>query len=146
VTLDAAVLAMMHHLQPRANHDKLARITAAALIAEPAIFADDDTRLRSAALVVAVMFRESSFRDVTSATNDFCFLQLHARPDLLGHPAACVHAGITALRASLAGPCHSLAGYVGGGCHNPRTVRLSDDRLALAGELLACVAAQPAAP
>ena len=140
MNLDAAVLAMMIHLQPRVNHDKLARVTAAALIAEPPIFADDDTRLRSAALVVAVMFRESSFRDVTSATNDHCYMQIHERADLDGHPLECIRTGIHMLRDSLT-RCSGIQTFVGAprGCHDERATKISNDRLALAGRLLGSV-------
>ena len=54
MNLDAAVLAMMIRLQPRVNHDKLARVTAAALIAEPPIFADGDV-MRAALNAIALL-------------------------------------------------------------------------------------------
>lgn len=140
MNLDAAVLSMMTSAQPRVNHDKLARVTTAALLAEPPIFADDETRFRSASLVVAVMFRESSFRDVVSVTHDHCYMQIHDRPDLDGHPLECVRAGIHMLRDSLT-RCSGIQTFVGAphGCHDVRATRISDDRLKLAGELLAAV-------
>jgi hypothetical protein len=52
-----------------------------------------------------------------------------------------VHAGIRALHASLQ-QCAGIQRYVGApqGCHDARATRISNDRLALAGELLATVA------
>lgn len=131
---------MMTKVQPHVNHDKLARITTAALVAEPPIFPDDESKLRTASLVVAVMFRESSLRDVVSRTGDHCYMQIHDRADLDGHPLECVRVGIHMLRDSLA-KCSGIQTYVGApsGCHDARATRISDDRLKLAGELLAIV-------
>lgn len=132
------ILAAMLFLAPTRNHEALAHATANVLADEPALFIEDESKLRTAALVVAIEFRESSFRDVTSATRDHCFMQLHDRPDLLGHPEACIRAGLRALRASFTScPGAPLAGYVGGGCSNKRARRISDDRISLAAKLIA---------
>lgn len=133
--LYALVLAMMLVVQPHGDHKKLARAIADVVASEAPLFDDDTDRTRTTALVVAIAFRESSFRDVTSSTNDHCFMQIHNRPDLLGNASGCVRAGLKAIRASFAS-CHSLASYVGGGCRNARANRISDDRLQLAARLL----------
>lgn len=140
--LGAAVLIMMDHAQPHVRHDKLARVTTSAIEAEAPIFADDASKLRTAALVVAVMERESSFRDVVSHTGDYCEMQIHKRPDLQGHTFECIRTGIHMLRDALT-KCSGIQSYVGApqGCHDVRATRISDDRIKLAGELLAALSA-----
>ena len=132
------LIAAMLILQPNRDHSKLAAATATVIASEAPLFADDDSRIRTASLMVAVAFRESSFRDVTSATHDHGYFQLHDRAALLGHPEAQAREALHRLRDSLA-KCSGLQAYVGGkgGCHDARATRISNDRLALAGRLLA---------
>jgi hypothetical protein len=137
----AFILAAMAYLQPGAKHDRLAHETVKAIEAVPALFPDDTSKLQTAALVVAVMFRESSFRHgLVSKTGDFCEMQLHGRADTLDDRALCLREGIRMLRASIqACPSAPLAVYAGGGCHNARARKISDDRIGLAGRILANV-------
>src|SRR5262249_30203765 len=54
------------------------------------------------ALLVAVAFRESSFRnDVSSKTGDHCVMQVHGRPDLKNDVRACVRVRARMLRESV---------------------------------------------
>ena len=135
----AFILAAMTLLQPGVNHDKLARATANVVASEPALFLDDDSRFHTAAIDIAIMFRESSFRHgLTSRTGDSCEMQVHNRPDLLDDREKCIREGMRMIRASfLACPSAPLATYIGGGCFNRRARRLSDDRINLAARLLA---------
>jgi hypothetical protein len=131
----------MAFLQPARNHDALARATTSAIESEPALWGDDEGKLRTASLIVAVEFRESSFRnDVISKTNDACAMQINARPELAKDAVACVRTGIHMLRDALS-KCSGIQIYVGAphGCHDVRATRISDDRMALAGRLLAAV-------
>lgn len=143
MTLGAWVLAAMAFLQPHANHDALARATTSAIEAEPALWADDESKMRTASLVVAVEFRESSFRnEVISKTNDACAMQINGKPELAKDAVACVRTGIRMLRDALS-KCSGIQLYVGApkGCRDERATRISNDRLALAGKLLASVGA-----
>ena len=96
--------------------------------------------MRTAALVVAMAFRESSLRnDVSSATNDYCLMQINKRPDLANDPAMCVRVAMTMIRESMRMcPEYPIAFYASGpiGCTNVRAQRISRDRLALAQRLL----------
>jgi hypothetical protein len=133
----AFIVAAMTFLQPGIDHTKLARATAQVIDEEPALFLDDEDKLHTASLVVAIMFRESSFRHgVVSPTNDHCEMQVHERPDLDDDRVKCVRTGMRALRASFkACPGAPLAQYVGGGCTNKRARRISDDRIHLGAKV-----------
>lgn len=132
------IVAAMHLLQPGRNHDRLAQATANVLESEPPLYLQDETRTRTAALVVAIEFRESSFRiGVISLTDDHCAMQLHARPDVDDDPEKCVREGMRMLRHSFSScPGAPLAEYVGGGCLNKRARAISDDRIRLAADLI----------
>lgn len=134
------VLGAMAFLAPARDHAELGDAIVRVLEDERPLFAGDVARLRTAALVVAIAFRESAFRnDAVSRTNDHCALQVHGRPDLARDPEACVRVGLGMLRVSLrACPAHPIAFYAEGpaGCSSPRAQRISRDRLALAARLL----------
>lgn len=139
ISLGAWILAAMLFLQPHGHHEALARATTVAIESEPALWVGDESKLKTAALVVAIEFRESSFRnEAISKTNDGCAMQINGRPDLTKDPEGCVRLGIKMLRAALA-RCSGIQTYVGGrgGCHDERATRISNDRLAIAGRLLA---------
>jgi hypothetical protein len=137
------VLAAMTQLAPGRDHTVLANAIARVVDSEQALFRDDEDRRRTASLVVAVAYRESSFRnDAKSATNDHCALQINKRPDLAEDPERCVRTGLAMLRESMRiCPAHPLAFYAAGpiGCGNPRAQRISRDRMAIAGYLRAKV-------
>ena len=135
------VLAAMALLSPGKDHAELATAIATVVEAERPLFADDEDRRRTAAIVVAVAFRESSFRNkVISKTHDACALQVHGRPDLAADPVACIRVGLGMLRQSFKSCAdYPVAFYASGSgaCSNPRAQRISRDRFALAKRLLA---------
>ena len=137
--MGALVLGLMVLLSPKGDHVATARAIARAVEAAPPLFRDDDDRVKTAALVVAVAWRESNFRqDAKSATNDHCMMQVHARPDLADDADACVTTGLEMLRESMrACPAHPVATYAEGpsGCSSARAQRISRDRMALASWL-----------
>ena len=137
--LTTFLLAAMLILQPGRDHQKLAAATASVLASEPPLFADDDSHIRTAALVVAIQFSESSFRnDIISKTNDGCAMQIHNRPDLAKDAVQCVRVGLKLLRASVtACPSSPLANYAGFRCSSPRGRWISENRLNIAARLLA---------
>ena len=135
------VLAAMTSLAPGRDHTANGTAIASVVLAEPPLFKDDESRSRTASLVVAIAFRESGFRnDAVSKTNDHCMMQVNRRPDLAADASACVRVALTMLRESMR-MCreHPLAFYaVGpGACTNVRAQRISRDRMALAGRVLA---------
>ncbi len=135
------VLASMSSLAPGRDHMANALAISTVVLEEPPLFRGDDDRRRTAALVVAIAFRESSFRnDVKSATNDSCMMQINRRPDLAEDPAACVRVAMTMLRESFRMcPEHPIAFYASGpgACSNVRAQRISRDRMAIAKRLAA---------
>jgi hypothetical protein len=141
LTLIFAILIWMNTLAPGRSHIDNATAIATILLEEPPLFKGDEDRLRTAAFTVAIAFRESSFRnDVTSKTNDSCMMQIHSRPDLAEDPVACMRVAMTMLRESMRMcPDHPLAFYVSGpgACTNARSIRISNDRLAIARRLIA---------
>ena len=130
----------MGTLAPGRSHIESATAIARVVLAERPLFRDDDSRIRTAALITAMAFRESSFRnDAKSKTNDHCMLQVHARPDLADDLEKCVRTAISMLRESFAAcPDYPIAFYASGpgACSNVRAQRISRDRLALARSLV----------
>lgn len=143
MTVLAFVTAAMLLLAPGRDHTSNAEAIAGVLEAEPPLFKDDASKARTAALVVAIAFRESSFRnDVVSKTNDHCMMQVNRRPDLAADPRACVRVAVTMLRESMRiCPAHPVAFYASGpgACSNARAQRISNDRMAIARRLVATV-------
>lgn len=138
--ISAFVLAAMASLAPGRDHVELAEAIARVVESERPLFAGDEDRRRTAALVVAISFRESSFRnDAVSKTHDYCHLQINRRPDLADDPEACTRVGLSMLRESMrACPTFPLAWYASGprACSNARAQRISRDRMALAARLV----------
>lgn len=137
------VLAAMLALSPKGHHDELAGVIARVVAEERPLFANDEDRRRTAALVVAIAYRESGFNmHAVSKTDDFCAMQVHHRPDLARLPDECVRTGIAMLRESMrVCPAWPLAHYASGpgGCTNARAQRISRDRMAIAGHLVRTV-------
>ncbi len=134
-----SILAWMSSLAPGRDHAANATAIASVILAERPLFADDEDRRKTAAFVVAIAFRESSFHnDAKSKTNDHCLLQVNGRPDLAEDPAKCVRVAMSMLRESFRMcPEHPLSFYAEGprGCTSERAKRISNDRLALAKRL-----------
>lgn len=143
MTILAFVSAAMLLLAPGRDHSPNAAAIADVVDAEPPLFKDDASKTRTAALVVAIAFRESSFRnDVVSRTNDHCMMQVNRRPELATDPRACVRVAMAMLRESMRiCPSHPVAFYASGpgACTNDRARRISNDRMAVARRLVATV-------
>jgi hypothetical protein len=144
------VLAAMSHLSPHIDHAVLAQAIAKAVDESPPIFPDDADRRRTAALAVAVAFRESSFNPHAVGDNgaSFCAFQIHVTSKgsraLLANPDHCAQAGLALLRASYNHcPSHPVATFAAGpsACTIPLAQRISRDRVRLGEELLASVKA-----
>jgi hypothetical protein len=135
----ALVLAMMLSLVPGRDHSTNAGAIARVVESERPLFKDDAAKVRTAALVVAVAYRESAFKnDAISKTNDHCMMQVNRRPDLARDPEACVRVAMTMLRESFRMcPEHPIAFYASGpgACTNERARRISNDRMAIARRL-----------
>jgi hypothetical protein len=144
------VLAAMTQLAPGRDHAALADAIARVVDREPPLFANDDDRRRTAALLVAVAFRESTLHAdaVGDGGTSFCAFQIHRSAggsrELLDAPERCVQMGFAILRTSVK-TCssHPVAWYASGpaGCTNPRAQRISRDRMALAAYLVRVVPA-----
>ncbi len=155
-TLLAYVLAGIAHLDPNAAHPEIADAIAHVVEDEPPLFRDDDSKQKTASLVLAVAFREGSLglrvigdcdkhtaKGVCiSGPRSFCTMQVHQSmggSDALNEdPELCIRAGLRILRSSVrACPSSPVAIYASGpnGCGNARAQRISRDRLALAARI-----------
>lgn len=107
------------------------------------LFKGEDGERRTVALLVAVAFRESTFRvdAVGDHGRSMCAFQiLHGSRSLLTDVRACTDAGYTQLAASVkACPAHPVAPYARGACDNEDGRRISADRMRLAKSLLGVV-------
>ncbi len=141
MTLAMFVVAAMTSLAPGRDHLANGTAIAGVVASELPLFKGDEDRRRTAALVVAIAFRESGFDNrARSKTNDSCMMQINRRPDLADDPAACVRVGLTMLRESMRMcPAFPVAFYASGpgACTNERAQRISRDRMAIARRLLA---------
>lgn len=144
--LHVLVLALVLALDPHAEHLRFAEAVATVLEEEPALFRDDPTKAKTAALVVAIAFRESTFQldAVGDKGRSVCAMQVYGgRSELLADPEACVRAGVQILRESMRA-CreHPVAIYAAGpgGCSSIKAQRISRDRMWLARTTLAKVA------
>lgn len=144
------VLAAMTQLAPGRDHNELGGAIARAVDSNKPLFQNDADHRRTAALLVAVAFRESTFvPDVIGDNGEsFCAFQIHrtagGSPALLGNVDACVRSGLTLLRTSLrVCPTYPVAWYASGplGCSNSRAQRISRDRMNLAAYLVGQVRA-----
>ncbi len=129
----------MTSLAPGRDHAANGTAIAEVVLSEPPLFKRDDDRRKTAALVVAIAFRESSFRnDVTSKRGDACMMQVNRRPELASDPVACVRVAMAMLRESMRMcPEYPVAFYASGpgACSNERAKRISNDRMRIAKSL-----------
>jgi len=134
------VMAAMSSLAPGRDHTELGGAISRVVLEERPLFRDDESKLRTAALIIAIAFRESSLKnDISSKTDDHCAMQVNRRPDLAKDPEACIRVGMTMLRESMRiCPAHPIAFYASGpgGCDNARAQRISRDRMAIAAKLV----------
>lgn len=141
------VLVMMMKLvptdQPIYRHGYLALATVTALLEEEPLYANDDDRTKTAALVVAVEFRESSLKHdaIGDGGHSYCAMQIHDSSGggeaLIDDPVACVKKGIRMLRQSIRiDRAHPVAFYARGPRYqSDKAKSISDDRVRLAAKL-----------
>ncbi len=161
-TLLAFTIALTHAVDPEHDHTHMASVIAEVVAAERPLFADDESRERTAALVVAVAWREGSLREsiegdcteskpgepCKGAPRSFCSMQVHTTSggdaSLNEDPAKCIRTGMSMLRTSIR-VCreHPIAFYSSGprGFKGERAQRISRDRIALAIRLRAAALA-----
>lgn len=141
----AWILAACGLLAPGRDHQRIAEAIAGALAEAPPLFVADDDRRKTAAVVIAVAFREGSLRPTITGDKgeSYCTMQVHrssgGTPALNDDPAACIRAGLALLRTSMrVCPSHPIAWYAEGGtksCESLRAQRISRDRMAIAARL-----------
>lgn len=135
------LLSLMLLLAPARDHSVLSGAIAVAVEEAPTLFRGDLDKHKTAALLVAVAFRESSLnaRSVGDHGDSFCAFQIHrssgGTPELNEAPEACARKALAMLRESArVCPEHPVAWYAEGpnGCSSPRAQRISRDRMSLA--------------
>ncbi len=158
-TLLSWVLAASAMMVPGRSHEPLAEAIVARTLAEPPLFRGDDDRKKTASLLVAIGFRESTLRP--DAVGDmkrgqptsFCAFQIHlpwgaktpegwSGPELASDPEKCVTVALRMIRESMRiCPEYPLAFYAEGpnGCTSKRAQAISRDRLAIAQHLVRSV-------
>jgi hypothetical protein len=156
MSLFAWVVAASTLLAPTRQHESFAAAVTSRVQAEPPLFKGDQDRRRTAALLVAIAFRESSLRlaavgdHVGGKPTSFCAFQVHlpwgattaegwTGADLLDDPDKCVRVALRLLRESMrVCPSAPLAWYAAGpsGCSSGRAQRISLDRVSIAQRLV----------
>src|SRR5262245_45533932 len=103
IPLYVIILSWMDMLVPGKDHSEVARATALISVRNPALYKDDESRIRTAALLTAIQFRESAFDQyaVGDHGRSFCSMQIHSSiggsPALLGRPEDCIELGYRTL-------------------------------------------------
>ncbi len=137
------ILAAMNSLAPGRDHTELGGAIARVVLDGKPLFAGDETRIRSAAFLIAVAMRESSLKNDAVGDNghSVCAMQIYDGPrSYLTDADACVRRGVEMIRESFAA-CRSLpieerlALYARGKCDSAEGRRLSRDRFALAARI-----------
>lgn len=157
----AWILAASTQLAPTRSHDDLASAIASVVESEGPLFRGDLDGKKTAALLVAVAFRESSLRPAAvgdrvgkaKKPTSFCAFQINlpwgrktaegwSGEELTQDPVKCVTTAHHMLKTSMkVCAAHPLAWYAEGphGCGSARAQRISRDRLALAARLVKTV-------
>ena len=147
-------LASMLLLAPKQDHSVMSHAIAEVVDSEKPLFANDEEKLRTTALVVAVAFREGSLKPSVvgdcdeskpgekckGRANSFCTMQISRTMGgsevLNENPALCIKRGLEILRISARiCPNSPVSWYAAGGedaCSNGRAQRISIDRVNLA--------------
>lgn len=138
--LTKAVMAAMLSLAPGRDHTELGTAIAKVAAEEAPLFVADEDRHRTTALLLAIAFRESAFRNDAVGDNgkSFCSFQLYGGSrSLLTDPEACVREGYRILRLSIQRDRENpVAWYAAGGRYKSETARrISRDRMWLAGKV-----------
>lgn len=141
------VLASMLSLAPGRDHAATATAIARVVLEQRPLFAYDETRIKTAAYLVSVAFRESSLRPgaIGDQGRARCLFQLWAAPvEVLSDAELCTRIALERLRESAhaCGAENMLGVYAAGpaGCSSAKAKRISRDRRALAERLARSVA------
>ncbi len=144
--MTALILALMLSLAPGRDHTQLADAIAQVVDESAPLFKGDESKQRTAAFLVSVAFRESSFRlnAIGDGGRARCAFQLWAAPAaVLDDAVMCTRIAMQRLRESarICGAGNVLGLYAAGpaGCSSEKARRISRDRLALAGRTLKAV-------
>lgn len=144
-----AVLAMMTALVPSEapvfRHGELAVAIAEVCVDEGDLYSEDPSHLKTASLLVAVAFRESSLdnRAVGDNGKSFCAMQIHSSSGgtaiLLEDARLCVRSAHRILKQSIRiDRTHPIAFYARGPrFRSVEAQRISNDRVAIARSILA---------
>lgn len=153
------LLAAATSLSPNRNHEALTQAIEKVLTDQAPLFAKDENRQRSAALLLAINFREGSLipnikgdKDKRGNFTSFCSMQIHlpygakteegwTGEELVEDPVKCITVGVRMLRISMkVCPKHPVAFYAEGvdqrTCDSVRAQRISNDRMFLAQRLV----------
>jgi len=150
VSLTVFLVAAMSHLAPGRDHRDVAVRMASVIAEERPLFHDDADRIRTASLVCAVAWRESSFR--VDAIGDegraFGLYQLwHAPRQVLSDVELATRLAMQRLRESMriGGSENPLGLYAAGPRHwdSPKARRISADRLHIAKRLAKAAEVSP---
>lgn len=139
MTLLEFVAASMLALAPGRDHSALAGAIADTVEKEGCFVTGANCERRTAALMVGVAFRESTFRlgAVGDEGRSVCAFQiLGGSRDLLTDATACALEGYRRLRASLQACRGSIAMYAAGRCDSVRGKKIDADRKRLALRIL----------
>lgn len=158
--LESWLLAAMLLFAPNRDHTIMASAMTRVVTEQPALFKNDINKQRTAALLVAVSFREGSLLPVVRGDKNkrgdftsFCAMQIHmpdkaqktvegwSGEDLVEDPAKCFTVGLRMLRESVRTcPKHPVAFYAEGRtlatCQSSRAQKISNDRMFLAARLV----------
>lgn len=156
------VVALTQAADPGHDHSRMAEVIADVVEAERPLFADDESREKTAALITAVAWREGRLGErvegdcsaskpgepCKGTPSSYCTLQVHRSSggdsSLNDDPSKCIRVGLSMLRVSMrACPDFPIAFYSSGprGFRGERAKRISRDRVALAGRLRAAARA-----
>ncbi len=156
-TLLQWLLASALSLSPDRNHEAIAEAIHTVVTDQQPLFANDTSRQRTAALLIAVNFREGSLipeirgdKNKKGDFTSFCSMQIHlpfgaktpegwTGDELAEDPVKCVTVGLRMLRQSAhMCPKHPVAFYASGpgACTNTRAQKISNDRMFIAARLV----------
>ena len=139
MTLLEFITAAMLHLVPGRDHTTLATAIAHVVETEGCLVTGTNCERRSAALAIAVGYRESTFRldAIGDKGASLCAFQIQSTDRaLLTDANLCALEGYRRLKASLQACRGSIAMYAAGTCGSARGKSIDADRKRLAGRIL----------
>lgn len=142
MSLLAIILIWFSFLVPKHSATDLAVAIASEVSSRPPLFKNDDRRIRTAALMTSVAFRESTFRHGVTGDrgNAHCEFQLWNAPkEVDTNHQLCTSIAFDRLKESIAicGMSNPLGIYASGpgGCQSTKAKTISGDRMHIARTL-----------